>query len=417
MKVTLLTLGCKVNLAEITALEAELLRKGHQMSSLEDNPDFCIINTCTVTAKSDYESRQLIRRAARSGAKVIVTGCYSELNKNAVMDMEGVAGVLDNKDKEKIINILASESSKNALCFVPPRRMRTRAFIKVQDGCDHFCSYCLIRIARGRAKSLEADRAVELVRKASDEGHAEAVLTGVHLGLYGIDSGLGKGGLVYLLKRILEETGMRRIRLSSLEPHEISDDLIALINEDRICSHLHVPLQSGDDYMLNRMKRPYNVNTFIKKIELIHGKISNIGIGTDIIAGFPGEKEAHFNHTFNVLKDLPFSYAHIFPYSERSGTAAAGFDGKVPPGVKKDRTAALRALADRKKASFIESLNGKTIDVLIEQKTVVNGVQGFKGTAGNYIKVFAPAQEGILTGNIADIRVCGGYLGLALGAP
>ncbi|MDA8173084.1 MAG: tRNA (N(6)-L-threonylcarbamoyladenosine(37)-C(2))-methylthiotransferase MtaB [Nitrospiraceae bacterium] len=416
MKVALLTLGCKVNQAETVALESALAQKGFQIAGLDEGPDFCVINTCTVTAKSDYQSRQLIRKAARAGARVIVTGCYSELNQKAVKDMDGVVEVMSNKDKDSIINVLNSNSSESDLSFLSSPKTRKRAFLKIQDGCDHLCSYCLIRIARGRSISVEPGRVIEMVRNAAEEGHAEVVLTGIHLGLYGgLDAGIERAGLVSLLKRILKETGVRRIRLSSLQPNEIGEGLIELMQDKRICSHLHIPLQSGDDIILKRMKRPYNLNTFIKKIELIHRKISDIGIGTDIIAGFPGEDEACFSNTLAALRDMPFSYAHIFPYSERPGTAAADLDGKVPAGVKKERTAILREIAENKKISFIQSLTGKTLDVLIEGKASVNGKHGFKGTAGNYIKVFTAAQEGILAGNIEDIRVCGGYLDMALG--
>ena len=413
MKVSLLTLGCKVNQAEIISLERELREKGYSIVSLDENPDVCVINTCAVTSKSDYQSRQLIRRAAGSGAKVIATGCYSQMNSGHVERMEGVIEVVGNREKHNIIEKINKISSSNVLTPVRiGKAHRSRCFLKIQDGCNYSCSYCLISKARGAATSIEPEKVVESIKKIESEGYQEVVLTGIHLGLYGVDLSPSMG-LSRLIGKILENTAIRRIRLSSLEVNEVDRRLIEILKDDRVCNHLHVPLQSGDEKILKLMKRQYSTADFIEKLEKIASKMPDFGFGTDVITGFPGEGEPEFENTVSVLKRLPFTYMHSFPYSERPGTEAISLPGRVDRGIRKARTSLIRALSDEKKSAFIETLKGKVVDVLLEEN--VNGE--FIGTSGNYIKVAVPFREGMRPGSIINVRVQGQTGGKALGKP
>lgn len=379
MKFTILTLGCKANQAESTMIEANLQSSGYKIVDLTENPDICIINTCTVTSKSDYQSRQLIRRAHRAGSKVVVTGCYSELNKDIVSTMNGVMMVANNRNKTSIINMLTTHNVDNTLNF---RGTKSRFLMKVQDGCNYSCSYCVIPKARGRSRSIEIARVVEQMKSVS-MNYNEVVLTGIHLGTYGQDL-TPKVKLSNLVKAILTETDISRIRLSSLEINEVDEDLLRLLHDKRVCRHLHIPLQSGDNKILRLMNRRYDSDTYIRGILKILLEFPDISIGADVIAGFPGEGEEEFENTRDLIDSLPFSYLHVFPFSRRPGTEAANIGGYVDPPIKKDRCAKLIRLGKRKKREYMSKQIGKTLDALIEE-----GLDdySFIGTTGNYLKV------------------------------
>ena len=384
MKICILSLGCKVNLSEMDGLGGLLEGRGHELVSLEAGPGLCVINTCTVTSKSDYQSRQLIRRAERAGARAIVTGCYSELNATAVGRMPGVQRVVLNADKDSLIKFIDAQAANDApVCSTEGR---ARHFLKVQDGCDNACTYCLVTIARGPSSSLLPDKVVNQVKKAIEAGYSEVVLTGVHLGTYGNgpDSGVTLSSLV---QRVLSETGIERLRLSSLEITEVDDTLIRLMQQScRIAPHLHVPLQSGSDRVLGAMNRGYGAERFASGIREIALALPGIGLGTDVIAGYPDETDDEHLESMELLSELPFTYMHVFPYSARPGTLAAALKDTVGDVRRKERASALRALGQRKKSVYMNAQVGETLYMLVERRV---GQDLYQGTTCNYLKARA----------------------------
>jgi len=397
VKASVLNLGCKVNQAESSQIEANLRSAGWSIVELSEGPELCVINTCSVTSKSDYQSRQLIRRAHRAGARILVTGCYSELNAGDVSVMSGVTRVIRNSEKAAFINELAGNRENS---FDYGVRARSRAFLKIQDGCNYSCTYCIIPKARGRSKSVSPDSVISQAEKLSLMYH-EIVLTGIHLGTYGYDLN-PKVKLSDLTKALLH-TSIKRIRLSSLEINEIDDDLIELLAEERVCSHLHMPLQSGSDRILKLMNRSYDSLTFMRRLQEIREKLPGISIGTDVIVGFPGEDVKDFSDTYSLIESLPFSYLHVFPYSPRPGTRAAAFETQISPDMKKDRCYRLAQLGREKRYSFMNQQLGTVLDTLIE-KTSADGRS--VGTTANYLKVTA-VLERTVPGEIVRIRIVG----------
>lgn len=401
MTITIFTLGCKVNQAESQEIGKALASCGYKIVELSEKPDFCVINTCTVTSKSDYQSRQLIRRAHKAGAKVIVTGCYSELNRNVVKLMDGVEEVYPNREKYNIINRLKPIVGCNTLEqeYLAPR---SRCFVKVQDGCNNSCSYCTIPRARGRSTSSTLVDVITRVNKAVASGFNEIVLTGIHLGCYGLDL-KPQVKLSYLLTSLLNKTKISRIRLSSIELNEVSYELLSLMKDMRLCKHIHMPLQSGDDEILKSMNRHYSRSDYKLCIEKIAKDIPNVTIGTDVIVGFPGEGENEFNNTYNLLKELPISYIHAFPYSPRPNTMAFSMKETASFDVKRKRVAKLVELsANKKKKNMIKYIN-KDLDVLIES---VNKDGICRGTSGNYLKVLVYSNK-ISKGSIVNVNIKG----------
>lgn len=399
MKVSVLTLGCKANQAESSMVEANLQAAGNSIVDISGKPDICIINTCTVTLKSDYESRQLIRRAHKTGSKVIVTGCYSELNKEKVKAMEGVAAVIDNNNKFSIINQLTGRNIDTALIHGDYRR--SRFFLKVQDGCNYACSYCIIPSARGRSSSIPIDDIIEQVKQLADN-YKEIVLIGIHLGTYGYDL-IPKVKLSKLIRTIITRTKIKRIRLSSLEINEIDDELIELLHDKRLCGHLHIPLQSGDDRVLRLMNRQYDSRTYRNGIEKIHKALPEISIGTDIIAGFPGEGAEEFENTRHFIESLPFSYLHAFSFSPRTGTKASEMPMSIEPSTKKERSNILIGLGQRKKQAYMERQIGRTLEALIEDVCADGSAAGI---TDNYLRVRAYIEEPVMK-SIANLRING----------
>lgn len=397
MKVSILTLGCKANQSESIEIESYLRSAGCSIVDLNEGPEICIINTCTVTAKSDYQSRQLIRRAIRSSSEVIVTGCYAEVNRDRIASMEGVSRVVPNEKKYLIIEELVNKNSINTLDYSSGR---SRYFLKIQDGCNYSCSYCIIPRARGRSRSIKPDSIIERIRQVSSY-YKEVILTGIHLGTYGYDI-QPKLKLSGLIELILKETSIFRIRLSSLEIREIDDHLLDLLGEPRICRHLHTPLQSGDNNVLKRMKRNYNIQEFVKGVYKIIDRYPDISLGTDVIAGFPGESEEAFNNTVKIIESLPFSYLHVFPYSVRSGTEAAKMRPLIDDYTKKHRASILREIGNQKRLDYMRSQIGKVLDVLIEKRNRDHYI----GLSSNYLKVRV-VSENLPLREIVNIRVSG----------
>jgi threonylcarbamoyladenosine tRNA methylthiotransferase MtaB len=321
--------------------------------------------------------------------------------------MEGVEKVINNDNKYNIINMIHADSKSNAS---DKRSSRTRLFLKVQDGCDHSCSYCVIPMARGRSRSVSVEKLIEKINTSVDQGYREAVLTGIHIGLYGddIDSSLNE-----LIERILASTSIERIRLSSLEIREIDDRLLDLMRDGRVCNHLHVPLQSGDDRILELMNRPYNSSFFKDKIERIISRLGDMALGTDVITGFPHEGEGEFANTMEMLEELPFTYIHVFPYSNRPGTAASTLKGQIGGTEMKRRASILRGISRKKKAEFLNRNVGCTLRVLIEDSISENE---YRGTSGNYLKVHA-FSDGLERGSIVPVRIEGSREGFLFGKP
>jgi threonylcarbamoyladenosine tRNA methylthiotransferase MtaB len=395
VKVSFLTLGCRVNQSESSIIEGTLEENGVTVVNLSNKPDFCVVNTCAVTSKGEYNSRQLIRRAARSGAKVIVTGCYAHLKSDNVRSMPGVYDVVDNSRKLDIVKMIAARDVDLSY----GRYSRSRPYLKIQDGCNSRCSYCTVPLARGKSKSIAEDEIIERVNIIESRGYNEVVLTGIHLGTYGRDLPL-KSDLKKLLRRILLQTRIKRIRLSSLEINEVDEELTEILFEDRMCKHLHLPLQSGSDRILKLMRRGYESSDFITKVETIASRLNNISLGSDVIAGFPGERDDDFKETVDVLRNLPLSYIHVFPFSPRAGTDAVKMSGEVDDVTVKGRLHILAEVNRLKRRTYMERQIGIPMDIILEE-AVTAGV--YTGTSGNYLKVRASVNE-YKKGNVVYVR-------------
>ncbi len=381
MKVAVLTLGCKTNQAESEKIISAVLGGGHSLVSLKDSPDLCIINTCTVTAKTDCQARQLVRRALKTGAEIVVTGCYSELRGREVKALSPRLKIIPNNEKSRIVSMLGAQSETPPLT---PGRGRARPLVKIQDGCNYSCSYCAIPMARGRSRSRSMEEITAEVRSLEEAGFGEIVLTGIHIGHYGHDLE-PKATLSILVENILKKTYKCRLRLSSVEANEIDVRLLELLGDRRLCPHLHIPLQSGDDTILRSMNRPYSRRYYIDRVREVHDLFPGLAIGTDIIVGFPGEGESEFENTVRLVEELPFAYLHVFPYSDRPGTASESMAGHVHPGVRKRRAAVLRRIGEEKRDAYRRSQAGRTLEVVCEGRAG-NGL--YKGKSDNYINVY-----------------------------
>lgn len=395
-KVAVLTLGCRVNQSESAVIEGTLKRHGVSIVPLKDNPDICIINTCTVTGKSDATSRYLIRRAAKTGAQIIVTGCYSQLKRNQVSAIHGVSEIVPTDEKDTIISRVLGHDVEPAYCL----HDRARPYLKVQDGCNFRCTYCAVALARGSSRSLRVE---EAVRRASDiamQGHNEIVLTGVHLGSYGQDL-IPRTSLARLIKAILNSTSLFRIRLSSIEINEIDDELIELLGDARVCRHLHLPLQSGSDLILKLMNRNYSALAYKKKLLRLSRISADLALGTDVIVGFPAEEQKEFMVTYKLVsEELPFSYIHLFPYSRRSGTLAADLKPQISGNIISERIAVMKELGRAKRRAFVSTQVDKILDVIAEEE---DGKGVSIGTTSNYLKVVMKADR-LRRGSVIFVR-------------
>ena len=420
LKISLITLGCKTNQTDAASLTAELTARGHEIVSPKENADAFVIHTCTVTHKTDYQARQAIRQAVARNpeAKIVVTGCYAQVSPQALQAIAGVDYVVQPGKRDQIPEILLSRGKeKNARVlsseagpvpsFVEERlplfTNRTRAYLKVQDGCNSFCSYCIVPRARGRNRSLPLERAVAQAKEFASSRFREVILTGIHLGAYGEDL-LPPVSLLDLLLALERAAGIPRIRLSSIEPGEFNSPLVEFLSRsDKICPHLHVPLQSGDDEVLRRMNRRYSRSFFEDLIQRLVRAIPDLAVGADVIGGFPGEDDRAFENTYDLISRLPLAYLHVFPFSKREGTPAARFPDQVPGTVIKARSFALRELGAKKRADFYHSFLGKNLKVLIESKRErETGL--LKGFSRNYIPVLADGAEALINREI-DLEV------------
>lgn len=418
IKVAIATLGCKVNHYESAGIEEKIKSRGFSIVPFKSEADIYIVNTCTVTGKTDYQSRQLIRRANRNNpaASIFVTGCYAQIAPEKLASLPGVEMVLGTQEKLMIPDLIQNGNKgeetiivgdigqERCLSCLPVSKFpgQTRAYLKIQDGCNAFCSYCIIPHARGRTRSLPEDRVIEGVRSLCRAGYREIILTGIHLGMFGQELS-PHTSLSGLLTRIENETDIERLRISSIEPMEITDEIIELIRESSvICSHLHIPLQSGDDSILKAMKRNYDTHQYQKRIEKIVAAVPDIGIGIDVMAGFPGEGEKEFENTRAFIKQLPLQYLHVFPYSKRPGTPASGLSDQVTETIKKERARILRHLGEEKRTSFNRRFIGKNLSVLVEVQDKDSGLM--KGFSDNYISILVANVDKSMKNRIVKVK-------------
>lgn len=420
-KIAFYTLGCKVNQADTASMENLFLRSGHQLVSFDGEADVYIINTCVVTNTGQRKSRQTIHRAIRKNpnALIVVTGCYPQTAAEEVKAIAGVDMIIGNQDRAQIVQLVEERLAHRQTDTLDAVHKltastafeemaagditdKTRAFLKIQEGCNQFCTYCIIPYARGplRSRSLESIR-TETQRLIS-AGFKEIVLIGIHLGCYGKENPDGPT-LYDAVKTVLDVPGVQRLRLGSLESVEVEPRLLTLMQEDaRFCRHLHLPLQSGCDKTLQAMHRPYTTAKFKTLLADIKTKVPDIAITTDVIVGFPGETEADFETTCKFAESCGFSKMHIFPFSARKGTPAEKFAGAVTEAVKKERADILGRIDETMHKTFLQAMVGQTAEVLFEQPA---GEDYFEGLTGNYQRVFVKSGGRNLGGEILPVKI------------
>jgi len=403
MRVAIATLGCKANQYDSEIMREIFEEKNFDIVLFPEHADIYVINTCTVTGKTDFQARQLIRRAHRVNpqAKIVVTGCYAQAAPGDLKKIPGVSLVIGNPDKWEIVNIIkeAEKTSFTGIIVTPLEKeiifpekkierfsSKTRFFLKIQDGCNSRCSYCIIPRVRGKSRSMQPKTVLELLSSIGSSGYKEAVLTGIHLGAYGLDLS-PQTSLLNLLHEIEKQMPVPRVRLSSIEPIEITQGVIdVLANSTIVCPHLHLPLQSGDNTILRKMNRPYSAENFQSLVLKLTNSIKDLAIGADVIVGFPGEGEEEFYQTLHLLEELSITYLHVFPFSPRKGTPAFSLPNKVNGNTVKKRSEILRQLSKKKRESFYRSYLNKKLPILIEaRRHRKTGL--LKGLSRNYIPV------------------------------
>ena len=424
--VALHTLGCKLNFSETSTIGNQFLKNGFSIVDTKDKADVYVFNTCTVTENAEKECRQLVRRVLRNNpnAYVIVTGCYAQLRANEISAIDGVDAVLGSNEKFEIFSLLKNFNKKELSCiYVSPNDelnkfglasstdadSRTRAYFKIQDGCDYKCTFCTIPLARGKSRSMNPELVVEEFTNLVKQGYKEIILTGVNVGDYGKSYDLN---FYELLKKLIRVDGNFRIRISSIEPNLLTDEIINLTAEsEKLCKHFHIPLQSGSDTILRSMQRRYSAEDYRQVILKTKHLIPDVGIGVDVIVGYPSETEKEFMETYNFLLNLPISYLHVFTYSERPDTKALTISESVDPAERKRRSKMLRILSDKKKNYFYNQMIGKNVDVLFESKDEDGTVKGF---SSNYVRVQNRLNKD-LENQICNVAVSGIENGLVYG--
>ena len=418
-RVAVYTLGCKVNQYESSSLAWLFQERGYQVVDFAEEADVYIINTCTVTHQGDRKSRQLIRRAVKANpnAFVAVTGCYAQVSPDEALKIPGVDLVVGTRDRAALVDLVVQAVKEcapvNAVSAyangdqfeemsVQSIQDRVRAFLKIQDGCSNFCTYCIVPYARGPLRSRQPGRVINAARHMVAAGYKEIVLTGICIGAYGrgLDQDITLAGLI---QRLLEIPGLGRLRLSSIEPHDITPELVEVMSSSKnFCRHLHVPLQSGSDAVLKKMGRKYTAWEYLRLVDVLRENMPGLGLTADVMVGFPGESEEYFQHTFDFVNKTGFSGLHVFKFSSRRGTAAAGYDQQVGPALKDERSRKLIRLGKKLAARFASSHLDRSLSVLVEQP--VPGAGGFfEGHTDNYIKVLFPGQAA-LVGKVVQVR-------------
>ena len=395
MKIYLDMIGCRLNQSEIEILARQFNAAGHDLVADPANADLAVINTCTVTSAAAADSRKIIRRIARSGVKNIVsTGCWSELYPEQALDLPGVTRVVSNSEKGNLVSGLLRldpvEFDKEPLqrVKIPGSRLRTRAFIKAQDGCRHHCTFCITTVARGDSRSESTETVLKEINAAVQAGFKEVVLTGVQLGSWGKDF-TPVQGLHDLVRLVLKDTDVPRLRLSSIEPWDVDSSLIELLQEERVARHLHLPLQSGSVDTLRRMARAINPARYALLVENIRSTVPEVALTTDILVGFPGETEDEFKESYDFVHQMGFASGHVFSYSAREGTLAADYPDQIPHPIRKGRSAEIRGLLNSSGESYRRHFLGSELVVLWEQ--VDEKTQKAIGLTDNYLRVEANA--------------------------
>lgn len=416
------TLGCKVNFYDTEAIWQLFKNEGYEQVDFEQKAaDVYVINTCTVTNTGDKKSRQIIRRAVRRNPEAIiaVTGCYAQTSPAEIMAIPGVDLVVGTQDRDKLMTYIADiqndRKPMNAVrnimktrefeeLDVPDFSDRTRAFLKIQEGCNNFCTFCIIPWSRGLSRSRKPESVLNQARQLVAAGYKEIVLTGIHTGGYGDD--LENYRLADLLKDLDQIDGLERIRISSIEASQIDDEMIAVLNSSpKMCRHLHIPLQAGDDAILKRMRRKYTTAEFAEKIRRIHEAMPGVAITTDVIVGFPGETEEQFENGYRFMEQMKFAEMHVFPYSKRTGTPAARMEDQVDEDIKHERVHKLIDLSERMQAAYGREWVGKVLDVIPEREA--KGLEGqglVSGYTDNYIQVVLNGDPSLI-GKLCRVRI------------
>jgi threonylcarbamoyladenosine tRNA methylthiotransferase MtaB len=410
MRIAFTTLGCKINQYETDSMRQDLLSKGNTIVPFDAEADVYIINTCSVTAKSDYQCRQVIRAAVRRGhaAKIVVTGCYAETRPEELKNIPGVDLVIGNRDKAMIPNHIMKEVSPeippagSVLVSIKTLQEKTRGFLKIQDGCDNRCSYCIVPLARGGSRSVGFGSVVSEFEQLVKKSCPEVVLTGIHIGSYGSDLRPATN-LSELLAALISKRGYTRIRLSSIEPTEITAEFISFLGPS-LCRHLHIPLQSGDDVILRAMNRNYTSGFYREVLENISQRVPGIALGADVMVGFPGEGEKEFQNTLELVERSALTHLHVFSYSPRPGTRAAELKQQVPDQVKKERNKALRELGNKKNFDFRKKCQGSELKVVVEDKKDIHSGL-LTGLTDNYLKVLVSGAKKDHIGKEMNVKI------------
>ena len=421
-RVAFYTLGCKVNQYETEAMLELFEKEGYEKAETEDYADVYVINTCTVTHMSDRKSRQYIRRMKKKNpdAIIAVVGCYSQVSPEEILSIDEVNLVMGTNDRKKIVEEVKKIDASRKVSTVDDimkvkafeeieinkTNGKTRAFLKIQDGCDRYCSYCIIPYARGRVRSRDLESIVKEVENLAANGYKEVVLTGIHVASYGKDIKETDIKLLDVIKQINDIEGIERIRLSSVEPILFTDEFVEAVSAmDKVCPHYHLSLQSGCDETLKRMKRRYTTEEYKTIVDRLRAAIPNVSITTDVIVGFPGETNEEFDKTYEFLKDIELTHMHIFKYSPRKGTPAATMENQLDPSTKHERSEKLLQLNEENFKKFGQKMLDKEFNVLFEQKV---GDNKFEGLTENYVKVIVESDkdlsEQILKVKITDVK-------------
>jgi len=424
-KIAITTLGCKINQFESAAMTEALEQNGYSMVPFSESADIYVINSCTVTAKTDAESRRLIRRATRMNpeARVVVTGCYAQMSAEEILKLPGVNLILGNSEKKDIVGFVQglSDEPQAVVSDISLERSgegtplesfaeHTRAFLQVQNGCDARCAYCIVPYARGASRSVALQEALDGMAAFAAKGFQEIVLTGIHLGAYGLDLA-PPTDLLGLMARAEEQAPVRRLRIGSVEPTEVSPELVRFMaSSSMVCPHLHLPLQSGSDSVLARMNRGYDTGLFREVVESLFAAMPDVCIGSDVIAGFPAESDEEFEETYRFIESLPLAYLHVFPFSQRPGTPAATMTPQVHSRVIKERAERLRGLSEQKKCDYAAGFVGRELQVLVQRDE-----GGRKGLSRNYLPVLIEGGSEALVNREVTVLVTGAKSGELVG--
>lgn len=421
MKVAFSTLGCRVNVYESEAMAEKFIREGYEVVDASEAADVYVINTCTVTNMGDKKSRQIISRARRlnENSIIAVVGCYSQIAPKEVSEIPGVDVVLGTRNKGDVVYYVnkARDEGKSQVHVegvlknkkfeelnIEEYQDKTRAFLKIQDGCNRFCTYCIIPYSRGSVCSKDPKKVLEEVSKLAEHGFKEIILSGIHTASYGLDLE-GNVNLIDIIEEIEKVEGIERIRIGSIEPAFFTPEVIEKIKKfKKLCPHFHLSLQSGCDATLKRMNRRYTAQEYADSVKLLRETMPDVSITTDVIVGFPGETEEEFNETYEFLKNIKLTKTHVFKYSPRKGTKASDMQDQIDGSIKEKRSKMLIELSNKNEKEFIEKFIGTEMDVLIE--TEAKGQEGmYEGYTRNYIKVQVPCSCADVTGKIVDIEI------------